>query len=115
MNISERQQYLDSLSYLIDLTYDVSNKSDEEYRIDAQNYYTGSQHEMNRIYQLCQEKLSGQELEELKIEQDKWQENFDKRLNQELSDKHLDNIEEMLDFEYRYNITTYITTDKYLL
>lgn len=38
-NTNERQQYLDSLSYVIEMTYDLYNQSDEQFKKKAQEYY----------------------------------------------------------------------------
>lgn len=100
-NSNIRQEYLDSLTYLIDITYDYWLKNDEEYRKAAVAYYDGCQKEMNKIYELCQEKLSGEELEELKNEQQDWQENFELRLEKELSRYGFENMEGLLEIEDR--------------
>lgn len=100
-NSNIRQEYLDSLSYLIDITYDFWLKNDEEYRKAAVAYYDGCQKEMDKIYELCQEKLSGEELEELQNEQQDWRENFELRLEKELSRYELENMEGLLEIEDR--------------
>lgn len=71
---NERQAYLDSLSYLLDLTYDQTRKAKEEFQADAKSYYDSCFNEMKRIYQLCKERLTGQELETLIAEQQRWEE-----------------------------------------
>lgn len=58
--ISERQRYLDSLYYLVELTYDsgLKHREDmEQYYADAESYYNGCREEMDKIYRLCAEQL----------------------------------------------------------
>lgn len=69
----ERQAYLDSLSYLINLTYDQTRKTAEEFHADGKSYYDDCFNELNKIYQLCTEKLTGQALETLVAEQQRWE------------------------------------------
>lgn len=52
---------------------------------------------MNKIYQLCLEKLSGDELEALSSEQQRWQENFNRRLSGFLSDHLVNSMEDLTD------------------
>lgn len=94
--ISERQNYLDSLSYLIELTYDSSlnqQEKPEQFHADADSYYAGCMNEMNKIYQLCQGKLSGQILESLQVEQEDWQQELDLRLKSDLNKMHNNSLE----------------------
>lgn len=98
---SERQRYLDSLSYLIELTYDNSKKTDEEYKKDAQAYFDGCVQELYKIYQLCQDKVTGTELEELQKEQQLWMDNFEKRAHIDLEIYKLESLEEMLNSDIR--------------
>lgn len=95
-NAKERQAYLDSLSYLFDLTCDTS-KTLEEINADAKSYYDGCYEEMNRIYQLCQERLSGEALEALNAEQQRWEESNAETLEEELQHYHANSIEELED------------------
>ena len=81
---SERQDYLDSLAYLIDKTYDYSNKEQETFNKDGKRYYYNSIAEMNKIYELCKGKLSGSELMALEEEQREWQEGIELRLARDL-------------------------------
>lgn len=99
-SISERQQYLDSLFYLIEQTHGLlSVEKDKE---DAQEYFDSRINELNKIYQLCQEKFSGEELKALEEEQKHWEDNFKQRLNEELELRRMDSIEELKNLEYRY-------------
>lgn len=96
-NAKERQAYLDSLSYLLDLTYDYTRKTSEEFNADAKSYYDGCYEEMNRIYQLCQERLSGEALEALNAEQQRWEESNAATLEERLQVYYADSIEELED------------------
>lgn len=96
--LSERQRYLDSLSYLIELTLDCSlneQENPEQYRADAESYYKGCTEEMNRIYELCLQKLSGQDLEDFQAEQQRWHEAQELNLWRDLNDIHYNSIEEL--------------------
>lgn len=106
-SINERQEYLDSLNYLTKLTYNLWNKSETEYTQDAKAYYEGCTYEMNKIYQLCQDKLSQEELLVLQEEQEKWLENYEQRLNEELAIYEMDSIEDLLECEDRYRYYSY--------
>lgn len=96
-NAKERQAYLDSLSYLLDFTYDYTRKTSEEFNADARSYYDGCYEEMNRIYQLCQERLSGEALADLSAEQQRWEESNAQTLEEELRNYHAASIEELED------------------
>lgn len=96
-NAKERQAYLDSLSYLLDFTYDYTRRTSEEFNADAKSYYDGCYEEMNRIYQLCQERLSGEALEDLNAEQQRWEESNAEALEEELRNYHAASIEELED------------------
>ena len=92
---NERQDYLDSLAYLLELTYDYTSKGQEEFNIDSKQYYYGCKDELNKIYQLCMEKLSGNKLEELEAEQQHWQETIEHRLLIDLQANQVSDIEEL--------------------
>ncbi|MCM1537097.1 MAG: hypothetical protein NC254_01720 [bacterium] len=96
-NAKERQAYLDSLSYLFDLTCGYTSKTPEEFNADAKSYYDGCYEEMNRIYQLCQERLSGEMLEALNVEQQHWEESNAETLEERLQVYYADSIEELED------------------
>lgn len=93
--IEERQNSLDSLSYLIDLTYDNTVKSPEQYNVDARNYYNSCYEEMNRLYQLCEVKLSDKEFLEVAAEQQFWEEHLYRSLWDDMNDAHYNNIEQL--------------------
>lgn len=94
-SIKERQAYLDSLSYLIELTYKSLEKSQEEEYADAKSYYDGCNKEMERIYQLCQEKLSGSALEALADEQQIWERSNGRELGERIRDSSIDSMEKL--------------------
>lgn len=78
--LNERQAYLDSFSYLAEMT-EVASKDDvEEYNKQAKKYYYSCLAEMNKIYELCKDKLSASELTALEEAQSEWQEGIDLRL-----------------------------------
>lgn len=93
--IEERQNYLDSLSYLIELTYDNTVKSPEEYNIDARNYYNSCYEELNRLYQLCEVKLSDKEFLEVAAEQQFWEEHLYWSLWDDMNDTYYNSIEQL--------------------
>lgn len=95
-SIEERQAYLDSLTYLIELTYGSSNKNPEEYKTNAQSYYDSCYEEMEKIYHLCQEKLSGAALGDLETEQQCWEESNANKL------KNLYEVDSMDELDERY-------------
>lgn len=100
--IRERQEYLDSLSYLQELTYDLYQKSEEEYKEDAKEYYDSCQREMEKIRKLCMEKEGNAGNTEPEKEQQLWQENFDKRLQGTLSIHKCNSMEELLNTNFRF-------------
>lgn len=93
-NIRERQAYLDSLSYLLDLTYTLNWKIPEEYNANGKSYYNGCYDELNKIYQLCQESLSGEALESLTEEQRHWEESSRNMLEEDLQKLYISSIDE---------------------
>lgn len=93
--VNERQNCLDSLSYLIDLNYNYTKKSQEEFNTDAKSYYDGCNEELTRIYELCEERLSEDEFEALNTDQQRWQESVDQRLVEDLSSYQVNSIEEL--------------------
>lgn len=103
----ERQAYLDSLSYLIELTYDYSLKTEEEFHADGKSYYDGCFNELNKIYQLCTEKLTGEALEVLAAEQQRWEDENGKEPEQdalyyEYGDKAFRRVLRLINMYYGY-------------
>lgn len=94
--ISDRQKYLDSLAYLIDLTIS-SPENQEKINENAQRYYNGCKDEMNKIYQMYLDKLTNSDREALIKEQQRWQENFDQRLSRFLSDHLVNSMDDLTD------------------
>lgn len=87
--IIERQNYLDSLSYLVDMTYEsydmYTGRGLEQYRNTAEDYYDGCHEEMDKIYRLCEEKLSADELEKLETEQQLWEEYMEQSMEEDMN------------------------------
>lgn len=81
---NERQDYLNSLNYLLDITYDYIYKDLESFNEDGKKYYYNCIAELNKIYELCIGRLTGNELEEFKAAQQVWQEGIDLRLAEDL-------------------------------
>lgn len=96
-NVEERQDYLDSLAYLIELTYDSGRKDKKEFSTDAKIYYDGCCSELDKIYLLCEEKLSDEDFANLALEQDYWEDNNVERLKKDLQNYHVDSIEDLED------------------
>lgn len=94
-SVRQRQAYLDSLSYLIELTYKSPEESPEEEYADAKSYYDGCSKEMEKIYQLCQEKLSGSALEALTDEQQIWERSNGRELRETLRNSNFDSMEKL--------------------
>jgi len=103
---SDRQNYLDSLAYLMDLRayYNISFNNQEEFNSNARNYYKGCNEEMNKIYQSGLEKLSGDDLEALSTEQRRWQDEFDQRLSEFLSEHDANSMEDLVDQSWYYQL-----------
>lgn len=85
----ERQDHLDSLSYLVELShqplpYDYTAQELEAYNETGKKYYDGCVSEMHKIYELCIEKLPDEEANACILEQQTWQNAIDERLASEL-------------------------------
>ena len=81
--ISERQSYLDSLSYLVELTYGSSLKEredPEQYYADAESYYNGCRAEMDKIYRLC-----AGELDMVEAKQQLWEEYMEQSMDEDMN------------------------------
>lgn len=99
-SINERQEYLDSLYNLIDLTNNTG-KSKKTENADAKNYYEGCNTQMKKIYKLFLKKSSGNDLQALKKEQQQWEKSFNSILSNYLSRYHVNSIDE-LEEQYFY-------------
>lgn len=99
----DRQNYLDSLAYLMDLRayYNISLEDQEEVNSNARNYYNDC---YNEIFQLCLEKLSGDELEVLRTTQQKWQDRYDQRLSEYFSEHNANNMKDLVDQSVYYQL-----------
>ncbi len=83
----ERQDYLDKLSYLIDL-------KNKHYFVGAESYYYNCIAEMNAILDLCCQSLSAEAAALLKEEQELWQKGIDDRLVIDLYREKANSIED---------------------
>ena len=100
--INERQEYLDTFSYLIELENAFSGDIEENNK-SAKQYYYNSLSEVDKIYKAYTEKLSGTELEKLEEEQRKWQEGINSRLARDLYESgQVYSIEELDDWSLYY-------------
>lgn len=92
LSLNEKQEYLNSLYYLMELIADATEESYKE-------FYYACLEEMDKIYQLCVEKYIEEELNILEKRQTRWQEDLDDRIAEELNGRQsLDEIED----EYVY-------------
>jgi hypothetical protein len=98
-SINERQEYLDSLSNLIDLTNNTG-KSRKAENADAKNYYEGCNKQMRKIYKLILKKSSDNVLQSLKNEQQQWEKSFNSILSDYLSRYHINSIDELEEQNY---------------
>ena len=103
--LKNRQEYLDSLSYLQELTYDLYQKSEEEYKEAVKSYFEHCEGEMEKILYQCIDKEGPRA--GLEKEQQLWQENFDKRLQDTLSIHKCDSVEDLLNTNDRYLYFSY--------
>jgi hypothetical protein len=93
-SINERQEYLDSLSNLIDLINNTG-KSRKAENADAKNYYEGCNKQMRKIYKLILKKSSDNVLQSLKKEQQQWEKSFNGILSDYLNTYHVNSIDEL--------------------
>lgn len=102
----DRQNYLNTLAYLMDFRayYNISLEDQEEVNLNASNYYNGCYNEMNKIFKLYLEKLSGDELEVLRTTQQEWKEHYDQRLSEYLSEHNANNMEDLVDQSMYYQL-----------
>ncbi len=70
--MEERQEYLDSLLYLVEYTYDCT-KEEDYVKENAKLYYDGCLTELNKIYEKCLSQLSGDKKAAFIEEQDMWE------------------------------------------
>ena len=103
-SVDERQEYLDSLSYLIEMTYDFTKKTQKERNVSAIEYYQSCQEELDAIYQLCLENLSEDAVEEMVEDQQEWEKNFNWRREKELGNQQTDTPENLEDQTLYYTL-----------
>ncbi len=116
-NTNPRQDYLNSLSYLLDF-FPKGSKMDLETKNQAhKKYYYNSIAEMETIFKLCQEKLTGTELASLEEEQLLWQEGIEARLVSDLyKHNNVESIEELANWTlYRNYGDMYLRRTAYLI
>ncbi|PPK83164.1 hypothetical protein BXY41_101227 [Lacrimispora xylanisolvens] len=113
----DRQNYLDTLAYLMDFRayYNISLEDQEEVNLNARNYKNGCYNEMNKIFKLCLEKLSEDELEVLRTTQQEWQEHYDQRLSEYLSEHNANNMEDLVDQSMYYELGDMMLRKTFLL
>lgn len=107
ISINERQEYLDSLSYLMDLT-NSTGKSKKAENADAKKYYEGCNKQMKKIYKLCLKESSGNDLQALKKEQQQWKKSFNSILSNYLSRNHVNSIDELEDQYFYFDLVDMI-------
>lgn len=69
----ERQEYLDTFSYLLELRKSSQSDGQEKYNEAAKRYYYNAIAEMESIYELYRGTLSGEELAQIEVDQQCWQ------------------------------------------
>lgn len=77
---SKKAEYLASVQYAIDL-YGAASEHDN-YKLGVYEAYDAMDYELNRIYGLLKEKLSAEDMENLRIEQRAWIKERDKDLDE---------------------------------
>lgn len=91
----ERQEYLDTFSYLLELRKSSQSDGQEKHNEAAKRYYYNAIAEMESIYELYCGTLSGEGLEQLEADQQCWQASIDQRLVQSLYSENAYSIEEL--------------------
>lgn len=92
--------HLAQLNRGMNLVNQTNHIPQEEVNSNAHNYYN----EMNKIFQLCLEKLSGDKLEVLRTTQQKWQDQYDQRLSEYLSEHNANNMKDLVDQSMYYQL-----------
>ncbi len=95
LRMQQRQEYMDSLSYLTDMKRNYIGDGQKEKNENAKQYYYECKEELQKIYKLCKEDLQQEECTRLKKEQQHWEEGIEKRLVQDLLRYHAVSIEEL--------------------
>lgn len=89
-----RQEYLDSLQYVINLARNYSEDDIEKRNTYAKKYYDSCKDEMNKIYEMCMQKHDGSDIRKM---QQVWETGFSSRLSEDLKKYDVCSIEELDD------------------
>lgn len=89
-----RQEYLDSLQYVIDLARNDTEDDIEKRNKDAKKYYDSCESEMNKIYEMCIQKHDGSDISKM---QQAWEAGFSNRLSEDFKKYDVHSIEELDD------------------
>ena len=89
-----RQEYMDSLQYLIELTRNYTEGDLEKRNAYAKKYYDSCKDEMNKIYEMCIKKHDDSDLRKM---QQVWETGFVNRLSEDLKKYDVCSIEELED------------------
>lgn len=84
LRMQQRQEYMDSLSYLVELKCNYIEDSQEEKNENAKQYYYECKEELEKIYKLCEDNFQQEERTILQKEQQYWEEGIEKRLVEDL-------------------------------
>ena len=95
LRMQQRQEYMDSLSYLLEIKGAYVGKSQEEKNENAKQYYYECKGELDKIYKLCKANFKQEELTKLKKEQQYWEEGIKKRLAADLLQYNAYSIEDL--------------------
>ncbi len=109
-NISERQKYLDSLSYLLTDSYKDTYTENRKLANDrALKRYKSWDSELNKIYQLLKKKLPATDMQKLRTEELQWIKIRDQRAKQVFSEWSNDKYGKEYADEMRNNTRSDIT------
>ena len=89
-----RQEYMDSLQYVIDLARNYTEEDLEKRNIYAKKYYDSCKDEMNKIYEMCIKKHDDPEMRKM---QQVWETGLVNRLSEDLKKYDVCSIEELDD------------------
>ncbi|EOS34643.1 hypothetical protein C804_01476 [Lachnospiraceae bacterium A4] len=93
-HMNGRQEYMDSLQYLIDLTRNYTEGDLEKRNDYAKKYYDSCKDEMNKVYEMCIKKHDSSDLRKM---QQVWETGFVNRLSEDLKKYDVCSIEELED------------------
>lgn len=95
--VDGRQDYLDSLSGLIGLTGDYTEKNRDERNADAEKYYKMCRKELRAAYKRCRKALSGSRKKRFKEDQKRWETGLKQMMSEDLKNRHVKSIRELKD------------------